>query len=35
VELERNTYKVLDESEGKRTIGRSVGRWYENIKTDF
>jgi hypothetical protein len=35
VEFERNTYKVLVESEGKRAIGRSIGRWYEKIKTDF
>jgi len=35
VELERNTYRVLVESEGKRTFGISVGRWHENIKIDF
>ena len=36
LELERNTYKVsVEESEGKSTNGRSIGRWQENIKTDL
>jgi hypothetical protein len=35
VEFERNTYKVFVESEGKMTIEKSIGRWYEKIKNDF